>query len=268
MSYIEVGSDVKLYVQDLGKGKPIVFVHGWPLNHKMWEYQQTSLPAFGYRCISPDLRGFGLSDSPWGDENYTYDTFASDLKAVLDKLNVENATLVGFSMGGGVALHYMARYNQQHIARLVLAGPATPSYTKRSGFDHGVPTAAVDGLITGIQADRAKTIADFGKNFFGSSISSELADQFQGINMEASAHGTISAARNLRDSDLRADLEKITVPTLILHGKKDKIVPFELGEYTHQQIKGSQLVAFEHSGHGLVYDEMAKFNDELRKFIG
>jgi len=129
---IRTTNGVNINVEDIGAGKPIVFIHGWPVNHKMFEYQFTELPKHGYRCIGIDLRGFGDSDKPW--DGYNYNSMADDVKAVLDTLNLQNVTLVGFSMGGAIAIHYIARHQGSHISKLVLLGAAAPCFTKREDF--------------------------------------------------------------------------------------------------------------------------------------
>ena len=264
MPFVEASDGAKLFYTDLGSGTPIVLVHGWPLSGKQWEYQQTVLPEQGFRVVSPDLRGYGMSDAPWG--KYDYDTFADDLHTLLEKLQLNDITLVGFSMGGAIALNYMTKYSGQHVSKLVFAGAAAPSYTKRPGFDHGVDPKMLDTIIAGLKADRAKANADFGKMFFGSKVSEEFSQYFFSVAMAASAWATIADGIVLRDADLRAALSSVHVPTLIMHGKKDKIVPYELGEVLHKSIAGSKLVTFDDSGHGLFYDEKDKFNKELAEF--
>lgn len=267
MAYFEVGNGVKIHASDFGSGKPVVLIHGWPLNRKMWDYQMVDLVDQGYRFISIDIRGFGHSDHPAGND-YNYDTYADDVRGVLDQLDLNGATLVGFSMGGAIALHYTARHNAAHISKLVLAGAAAPKFVKGDGWNYGADRKGIEGLIAGLKADRPAATAAFGSNFFGSNVSKELADWAQSLGMEASAYGQIRAAESFLTLDVRDDLDKITIPTLILHGVKDKIVPFELGEQTHKGIKGSKFVRFENSGHGLFYDEREKFNKELVEFIG
>jgi non-heme chloroperoxidase len=264
---IEVEPKVKIYVEDVGTGKPVVFIHGWPVNHKMFEYQFNQLPKHGYRCIGIDLRGFGKSDKPWCD--YTYDQFADDIKKVLDALDLTDVTLCGFSMGGAIAIHYMARHAGHRVSKLVLMGAAAPVFTERADFPHGLQKSDVDGLVDQCYKDRAKLLENFGEIFFydNKALSPKLKDWFHGLGMDALPHATVMAAIQLRDADLRAELAKINVPTAILHGVADKICPFVFAEVMQKGIKNSKIIRFEKSGHGLFWDEQEKFNKELMNFI-
>lgn len=251
-----------------GDGKPVVFIHGWPVNHKMFEYQFTELPKHGCRCIGIDLRGFGDSDKPW--DGYDYDTMSDDVKAVLDSLDVNNATLVGFSMGGAISTRYMSRHDGAHIEKLVLAGAAAPCFTKRPDFPYGIEKSAVDGLISQAYEDRPAMLNNFSQIFFANP--GKLSAQFKAWNLDlglaASAYATIQCAVELRDADLRKDMAGIKVPTLILHGVEDRVCTFDLAKSMHEGIKGSQLVQFEKAGHGFYYEERERFNSALASFIG
>jgi non-heme chloroperoxidase len=264
--YIEVDANTKLYVEDVGTGKPVVFIHGWPVNHKMFEYQFSQLPKHGFRCIGIDLRGFGQSDKPWCD--YTYDQFADDVRQVLDALDLKDVTLCGFSMGGAIAIRYMAKYAAHRVKKLVLMGAAAPVFTQRPDYPYGFKAANVDGLIDQCYQDRAKMLENFGNIFFYDTkkLSQKLQDWFHSLGMQALPHATVMSAIQLRDQDLRGDLASITVPTLIMQGKEDKICPFAFAEQLQQGIKHAELVVFEKSGHGLFWDEQAKFNAELIRF--
>lgn len=267
MSYVEVEPGVKVFVQDWGSGKPIVFIHGWPLSHRMFEYQFTQLPKLGYRCIGIDLRGYGQSDKPWGD--YNYNVFADDVKKVLEALDLRDVTLAGFSMGGAVTIHYMARHAGDRVAKVALFGAAAPCLTKKPDFPQGLDNAPYDDFIKACYTDRAQMNVDFGNVTFHKPLSPKLNDWFVNLGMEASAHATAMSVVALRDSDLRPDLAKIVVPTAIFHGVHDKVAPFGItAEVNHQGINGSKLIRFENSGHGLFYDEKDKFNEELMRFVG
>jgi len=259
---------ININVEDIGTGKPIIFIHGWPVNHKMFEYQFTELPKHGYRCIGIDLRGFGDSDKPW--DGYNYDTMADDLRAVLDYLILQNVILVGFSMGGAIAIHYMARHQGSGIAKLVLLGAAAPCFTKREDFPYGIEKAAVDDLIRQTYTDRPSMLKNFSEIFFANpeKLSREFKIWNLSLGLAASAHATIQCAIELRDADLRRDLAAIHVPTLILHGVDDKICLFGLARAMHDGIKGSKLVSIEKAGHGFDYEEKQKVNTELVSFIG
>jgi pimeloyl-ACP methyl ester carboxylesterase len=265
--FVEVEENVRLHVRDWGQGQTIVFIPGWPLSHEMFEYQFTQLPQRGYRCVGITQRGFGKSSKPWGE--YNYDVFADDLKRALETIDLQNVILAGHSMGGAVALHYVARHKAERVSKLVLIGAAAPSFTKKPGFPHGLEAAAVDGLIKTCYEDRAKLNGDFGKIFFRSetAVSPGLGAWFHNMGMEASPRATAACLAALRDADLREDMTKIKVPTAIFHATQDKICPFELAEAMASGIKGSKLVKFENSGHGLFYEEKDKFNTELMNFI-
>lgn len=266
--YVEVEKNVKLHVTDLGEGQPIVLIHGWPLSDAMYEYQYAYFVEKGYRVIGITLRGFGLSDKPGG--TYNYDVFADDIKVVLDKLKIENATIGGFSMGGATVIHYVAKYNAAHVSKLALFGAAAPIWTKRADFNYGLwTTEDVDGLIKLNNTNRPQLFANFGSIFPANetSVSAGMGAWLGTIQAQASPYAMAQGLKTLRDSDLRADLRKITIPTLILHGKLDKICSYDLAEQMHNGIKNSTLVPFEKSGHALFIEELEKFNSELEKFV-
>lgn len=266
--YIEVEKNVKLHVTDLGEGQPIVLIHGWPLSDAMYEYQYAYFVEKGYRVIGITLRGFGLSDKPGG--NYNYDVFADDIKVVLDKLKIENATIGGFSMGGATVIHYVAKYNAAHVSKMALFGAAAPIWTKRADFNYGLWTKEdVDGLIKLNDTNRPQLFANFGTIFPANetSVSAGHGAWLGTIQAQASPYAMAQGLKTLRDSDLREDLKKINIPTLILHGKLDKICSYDLAEQMQNGIKNSKLVPFEKSGHALFIEELEKFNTELEKFV-
>ncbi|HEY8110977.1 MAG TPA: alpha/beta hydrolase [Candidatus Nitrosotenuis sp.] len=271
MPFVKVDNDVSLYVEDTGSGKPVLFVHGWPLSSKMFEYQFMKLQKNGYRCIGIDLRGFGKSDRPWGE--YNYDVFASDIQKVITSLNLKNVSLVGFSMGGAIVMHYVAKYRAQNIGKVVFMGAAAPSWTRRADFPHGLEKSGVDALIAQAYGDRPKLLSDFGKIFFSKeegSVSKEIARWLYSINLDASPFATLKCMEELRDADLRKDMktiDELKVPVAIFHGVNDKICSFDLAKAMNDGITGSKLVRFEKSGHGLNIEEMEKTNEELMKFI-
>jgi len=264
--YIEVERYVHLHVTDAGEGRPIVLIPGWPLSDEMYEYQYNDLMNKDFRVIGITLRGFGRSDKPYSA--YNYDVHARDIKSVLDKLNINDAVLGGFSMGGAIAIHYMATYDAAHVSKLVLAGAAAPIWTQRKDFPYNLTLSAVDDLIALNFSDRPKLLSNFAKIFSASetSLNEGIGKWLNGIGLVATAHATGQCLYALRDTDLREDLKKIKVPTLILHGKKDKICSFDLAEQMKAGIEDSHLVAFENSGHSLFLEETRKFNSELIKF--
>lgn len=264
--YIEVEKNVKLHVIDLGEGQPVVLIHGWPLNNEMYEYQYQYLVEKGFRVIGISLRGFGKSDRPYG--KYDFDTFSDDIKVVLEKLKIENATLGGFSMGSAVTLHFVTKYNGAHISKLALFGATGPSWKQRDGYPYGVSDQAAADLIKQTKTNREQLIAGFGKAFEGQEggLSPESMKWLQSINLNASPYATTQAITALLNLDLRPELAKIKMPVAIFHGVNDKLCDFAGAEDLHKSIKGSYLVRFEKGGHGLFLEEMDKFNSELEKF--
>jgi non-heme chloroperoxidase len=265
--FIEVEKNVKLHVTDLGEGSPVVLIHGWPLSDAMYEYQYQELVEKGFRVIGVTLRGFGKSDKPYGE--YNYDVYADDIKVVLDKLNLQKAVIGGFSMGGAISIHYVAKYNGAHVAKLALFGAAAPVWTKRSDYAYGFTKETVNELIALSKTNRPQLLENFGKIFAASetALSPGIGNWLGGINIEASPYATTQSLIALRDTDLRPELNKIKIPTIIFHGVKDKICEFALAEQMHKGIKNSTIVPFENSGHGLFVEEREKFNSELIKFI-
>jgi len=264
--YIEVEPNVRLHITDAGEGRPIVLIPGWPLSDEMYEYQYNELINNNFRVIGITLRGFGKSDKPYG--RYDYDVHAMDINKILNELKIEDAVLGGFSMGGAIAIRVASTNKESRISKLALFGAAAPIWTKRDDFPYNLPTTAVDELIELNHTDRPKLLADFGKIFSATenSLNKGIANWLNGINISSSSYAMAQCLIALRDTDLRQDLAKIKIPTLILHGKKDKICSYDLAEQMKAGIAGSHLIAFENSGHSLFLEETKKFNAELIKF--
>jgi len=264
--YIESEPNVLLHVTDAGKGRPIVLIHGWPLSDEMFEYQYNDLVNNNFRVIGITLRGFGKSNKPYGA--YDYDVHALDLKNIINKLDIEDAVMGGFSMGGAIAIRYVSVDDGAHVSKLALFGAAAPIWTQRDDFPYNLPKSAVDELIELNYKDRPKLLSDFAKIFSATetSLNEGIGRWLNGICLSASSHATAQCLIALRDTDLRDDLAKIKIPTLIMHGKKDKICSFDLAEQMKAMIANSELIAFEKSGHSLFLEETRKFNSELIKF--
>lgn len=265
-AFIEVEKNVRLHVTDLGEGQPIVLIHGWPLSDAMYEYQYQYLVRKGFRVIGITLRGFGQSDKPYG--RYDFDVFSDDIKVVLEKLKINNAVLGGFSMGGAVVTHYIAKYNAAHVSKLALFAAATPSWKQRPDFPYGVPGDAIEGLIKATLTARQDLIASFGADFPAKegNISKNVEKWLENINLEASPYAITESITALRDLDLRPQMAKIKIPVAIFHGTHDKLCDFSLAEQAHKLLTDSYIVQFENSGHALFVEEAEKFNTELEKF--
>ncbi len=267
MYYIKSEDQVKLAVYDLNSRskKVIVMIHGWPLSAEMFEYQKEYFIQQGYRIVCMDLRGFGRSDVP--ASGYTYDQMADDLYRVVRARQLHRFTLLGFSMGGAIAVRYMARYRGYGVNKLCLCAAAVPSFTDRPGFPYGMAREHVDDLIVLAKADRPELCQNFSLQLFASPHNAAVIEWFRFIALSASGIGTVRCAYALRDEDCSKDLGQIHVPTGIFHGEKDDIVPFAAAEVTHEAIPGSTLFPFANSSHGIVYDELALFNHTLLEFL-
>ena len=265
--YVKVEPNVKIYVEDLnpeGK-KTILFIHGWPGSHKLFEYQFDQLPKMGYRCIGIDTRGFGDSDKPYG--GYDYNRLSDDVKCVVDTLKLHDFTLAGHSTGGAIAIRYMARHKGKGVSKLALFAAAAPSLIKRPNFPFGIEEEEVIKIIQGTYTDRPKMLRDFGDIFFFQHLTKSFSDWFFQLGLQASGWATAAIANTWINDVLFSDLGTINVPTLIIHGIHDKVVPFQLAEVQKQGIKNSKLIPFTFSGHASFYDQRDKFNEELVKFI-
>ena len=267
--YIEVEEDIKVYIEDLNEKaeKTIVFLHGWPGNYKLFEYQFDCLSKKGYRCIGIDQRGFGESDKPMC--GYDYDRLADDVRCVVEALELDDFTLLGHSTGGAIAIRYMARYKGfSKVSKLILCAAAAPSLIKRSYFPYGIKEEEVLNIIKGTYTDRPQMLYDFGKTFFYKKITKPFSDWFLSLGLQAAGWSTAAIANTwIEDEGLFKDLKEICIPTLILQGVHDKVVLPELSQEQKNLIQGSKLIKFEKSGHGLFYDEKDKFNKEVISFI-
>ncbi|BFT72509.1 alpha/beta fold hydrolase [Paenibacillus sp. P36] len=255
--YVTVEPDVNLYVEDINPegSKTIVFLHGWPFSHDQFEYQFDVLPSLGFRCIGIDWRGFGKSDRPYS--GYTLERLADDIRIVVDTLQLQNFVLAGHSTGGAIAIKYVVRYNGGGVSKLVLIDAAAPrGFTKE--------TAAQ--LLKQTLNDRANMMQGVTDIFFFQYITKPLSDWFNKMGMQAAGWSTAAIIIMLRDFDLNADLPSIQVPTLIVHGIHDKVIPFSQAEEMHRKIPYSQLVPFMYSGHGSFYEERDKLNELLQEF--
>ena len=262
MMYVKATDGTKIAVYDYNpQGKETVFlVHGWPLSHKIYEYQTERLLDRDCRVVAIDLRGFGRSDTSAGC--YTYDQMAQDIYSVVCALKLRCFTLVGFSMGGAIVLRYMNKCRGYGVKKLILLAAAAPCWTQRPGYPYGLTREYVNQLIYLASTDRPQLCRNFAQEqLFASPQTQAAKDWFEDIALSASGVGTVETAISLRDEDGRADLETVCVPTVIIHGAKDVVVSNDLARLQHEGIRGSKLYTLENSGHGIMYDELERFNE-------
>ncbi|MDY7536807.1 alpha/beta hydrolase [Undibacterium sp. RTI2.1] len=262
---------IDLYYEDHGSGLPIVLIHGWPLSGRSWEAQVPALVAAGYRVITYDRRGFGGSSQPWS--GYDYDHFSADLHQLITHLNLKNATLVGFSMGGGEVARYISTYGTERVGKAVFAG-AVPPYLYKSADnpEGGLDDATIKQFQEAVISDRISFLDTFTTNFFsvnGKLLVSEAQRVYaREIASFASPKGTLDCIGAFSYTDFRSDLTKCTIPTLVIHGDADGIVPLEVsGARTHKAIKDSQLCVIEGGPHGFNLSHAAEFNKGLIDFL-
>ncbi len=271
MPHIETRDGVSLFYKDWGTGHPVVFVHGWPLNADMWEYQMAPLARQGLRCIAYDRRGFGRSEQPVGP--YDYDTFADDLKALLDTLDLQEVTLVGFSMGGGEIARYLARHGAARIRKAVLVSSVVPLLLKKPDHPDGADRSVFDQMVAGLEGDRPHFLAIFSKGFYGvgllkSPVSSEVLDWSLWMAMQASPIATVDCVRAFSETDFRPDLAAFTIPTLVIHGDADATVPAGItGRAAAAGIAGSVYKEYAGAPHGLFMTEKDRLTKDLFEFI-
>ena len=287
MPYIQTsdsrfGEPVNLYVQDVAgtasEGSSasttqptILFIHGWPLSHEMWENQVAYFADRGYRCVAYDRRGFGKSSKPWG--GYDYDTFADDLKDVIQELNLNNVILVGFSMGGGEVARYFSRHGGANVSKAVLVSSVTPFMLQTDDNPDGVPQDTFDTMAKDMQKDRYAFLETFAKQFYGVSIVSHPVSQAH-LNHDfllaslASPKATLECAKAFSSTDFRDDMRTITVPTLIIHGDADKTVPMESsGEKSHELLPQAEYKVYEDQPHGLFVTAKDQLSEDLMNFV-
>jgi len=264
--------EVEIFYQDVGRGKPVVLIHGWPLNHEMWEYQLNELPKHNIRVIAYDRRGFGKSSRPW--EGYNYDSFASDLNTLLEHLNLTDVTLVGFSMGGGEVARYLSKYNANgRVTKAALISAVTPFLLKTADNPTGLPQEMFTTMREQLEDDRPKFLAGFAKMFYGvhlfnNPVSEEFLQRDLVLTLNSAGYATIKAMQAWSTTDFRDDLRNIKVPLLVLHGKVDETVPIDASaEETIKIVPHAQYVIYDDAPHGLFYTHKNKFNEDIVNFV-
>jgi non-heme chloroperoxidase len=275
-SYINVGQEnstsIDLYYEDHGpSGTPVVLIHGWPLSGASWEKQVAALLTAGHRVITYDRRGFGQSSKP--ATGYDYDTFAEDLHKLVTALDLRDFALVGFSMGGGEVARYLGIHGSERVSKAVFMAAVPPFLLKTPDNPSGVDGSVFDGIKKGIVADRPAFLSAFLANFYnidvlgGKRISDQVVQSSWNVAVGASPKGTLDCVTAWY-TDFRKDLQRIDVPTLVIHGDSDRILPIEVtGKLTQKAIKGSRLLVVEGGPHGLNWTHADKVNPELVDFL-
>lgn len=276
MAYITVGNEnstgIELYYEDHGTGQPVVLIHGYPLDGSSWEKQTAALLDAGYRVITYDRRGFGKSSKP--TVGYDYDTFAADLKTLLETLDLNDAVLVGFSMGTGEVARYISTYGSARVAKAVFLASLEPFLLKTDDNPDGVPQDVFDGLSQAVKADRYAFFTDFFKNFYNSDaflgterLSQESVDASWNLASQSGAFASV-AAQPTWLTDFRADIPKIDVPALIVHGTADNILPIDVtGRRFKKALPSADYQEIEGAPHGLLWTHGAEINEALLAFL-
>jgi len=272
MPYIKTRDGTDLYVKDWGSGRPVVLIHGWPLSSDSWDAQAMALAESGFRAIAYDRRGFGRSGQPF--TGYDYDTLSDDLADVLEATGAQDATLVGFSMGGGEVARYMSRHGGKGVVGAGLISSVVPYMPQTDDNPHGAPIEQLTAIVDGIKQDRYGFFATFFKQFFGagfisSPVSSETLAWAQQQMSMAGLKPILACAESFAFTDFRPDLSAFRVPTLIVHGTADKTVPIDpTGRAAATAIGQSQLVEYDGAPHGLTITDSDRFTRDLLTFLG
>lgn len=275
MPYVSVGTEndapIELHYSDLGRGRPVVLIHGWPLSSRSWEPQIEPLVTAGFRVVSYDRRGFGQSSQPWN--GYDYDTFAADLNTLVEHLGLDDLTLVGFSMGGGEVVRYLSTYGAGRVRSAVLAAAVPPYlYASPDNPEGGLDDATIATFEAGVRTDRQAFLDEFTRNFFSANGTVKVSDAqrvyARSIASLASPKGTLDCISAFGRTDFRRDVESVSVPTLVIHGDADAIVPLEIsGKRSAAAIAGSALVVIEGGPHGINASHPDEFNAALLDFL-
>jgi non-heme chloroperoxidase len=271
MSHVTTRDGVRLYVKDWGTGRPVVMMHGWPLSSDTFDDLAMAVASSGMRAIAYDRRGFGRSQQPWS--GFDYDTLSDDLAAVLEATNASDATLLGFSMGGGEVARYMSRHGGAKVSRAILVASIVPYMLKTADNPHGVDQPTFDGIAQSIKDDRPKLWATFFRNFYGVGmmshpVSEEVVAWSCDVAMHASLPATLGCAQAFGTTDFRSELSSFTVPTLVIHGTGDAIVPIDASARPAAKgIAKSTLVEYDGAPHGLYASHKDRLIADVMAFL-
>ena len=272
MNTLTTRDGTQIYYKDWGSGQPVVFSHGWPLTADAWEDQMVFLSARGYRCIAHDRRGHGRSSQPWNGNDM--DTYADDLATLVETLDLKNAVHIGHSTGGGEVARYIGRHGTRRVAKAVLIGAVPPLMLKTDASPDGLPMETFDGIRAGVLADRSQFFRDLSAPFYGANrpgakVSQGLRDWFWLQGMQAGFKGVIDCIKAFSETDFTEDLEKFDVPTLVLHGDDDQIVPIGASALrSSKMVRGATLKVYPGFPHGLCSTNKDQINADLLAFLG
>ncbi|WP_034342275.1 alpha/beta fold hydrolase [Deinococcus misasensis] len=267
----ENNQDIQLFFEDHGQGQPVVLIHGFPLNGRSWERQENALLDAGYRVITYDRRGFGQSSQP--SSGYDYDTFTDDLDHLMTHLNLQDAILVGFSMGTGEVTRYLARYGTERVSKAILIGPIPPFLLKTDDNPEGVDQSVFEGIKAAIRQDRPRYLTEFFKNFYnadvllGSRVSQEAMQMSWNVAARASARATLACVDTWL-TDFREDVKANTIPTLIIHGDSDRILPIaSTADRLKDLIPGSEYVVIKDGPHNIPWTHAEQVIQAMLAFM-
>jgi pimeloyl-ACP methyl ester carboxylesterase len=272
LAFVKAQDGTEIYYRDWGTGAPVVLIHGWPLNGDMWEKQATFLAEHGLRVITYDRHGYGRSGQPWN--GYDYDTFASDLNALMESLDLRGASLVGFSMGGGEVVRYLSRYGTDRVSKAVLISAVTPYLLKTADNPEGVDPKVFAEIAENIRKDRPAFLQEFGPKFYGRTVLNHTVSEAdlewtQWMALMASLRSTLAAAKAWSTTDFREDMKGITIPVLVIHGTGDSTVPIDVaGRRSAKILPNATLSEYDGEPHGLFLTAADRLNQELLDFIG